>query len=229
MAVFNPAGDSSIHADFAQPETFRQIAAIYRQTDVTIVSIGVQTFTGNHDEERWFECASIGGAKHISAHFEVDSYQEAIPRVRDWSEKYGVQVGIHCHGGYSFGGQPDVVAHLLKLGGPKMGLVLDTAWAMQIGPEHGNPIQWIKRFAGQITAVHLKDFIFERDGSWTEVILGLGNLKLPEFFAALDASGFNGLTLVEHEADPLNPLPALARCVESVRANQVEAGLRLAV
>ncbi len=210
----------SVHADFGRPEAFAEITAIYRQAGVSIVSLGVQTFTGQDYEERWFQCARIAGARHISAHFQIDSYLRAIPRVREWSRHYGIQVGIHCHGGYMFGGQPDVLTHLLALGAPEVGLVIDTAWAMQIGPEHGNPVAWANRFAGRITSVHLKDFVFNRDGSWKEAIIGTGNLNLPEFLGALHAGGFNGITVLEYEGDAHDPSPAIGRCIDSIRTSQ---------
>ena len=209
----------SVHADFGRPESFRDIAAIYRAAGVSILSLGVQTFTGQDHEELWFQCAQLSGARHISAHFQIDSYLRAIPRVRNWCRQYGIQVGIHCHGGYLFGGQPDVLTHLLELGAPEVGLVIDTAWAMQIGPAQGNPVSWANRFAGRITGVHLKDFLFNQDGSWKEVIVGTGNLNLPKFLTALQSGGFNGMAVVEYEADSDDPSPALARCIASVRAS----------
>jgi sugar phosphate isomerase/epimerase len=80
-----------------------------------------------------------------------------------------------------FCGPPDVLAHLIKLGEGEFGLVLDTAWAMQIGPTHGNPVDWVQRFAGHITGLHLKDFVFNRDGSWTEMVVGDGNFNYVSF------------------------------------------------
>ena len=210
----------AVHANFARPESLNEIYTVYAKAGVSIVSLGVQTFTGATAEERWFQSAQTVGARHISAHFEIASYQTAIPRVRDWCAQYGIQVGIHCHGGYHFGGQPDVLAHLIKLGGPEIGIVIDTAWAMQIGPTHGNPLKWVERFAGRITGVHLKDFAFNRDGSWTETVVGDGNLRLTEFFAALTAADFKGFAVLEYEADPEDPSPALARGVASARAAQ---------
>jgi sugar phosphate isomerase/epimerase len=35
--------------------------------------------------------------------------------------------------------------------------------------------------------------------------------------AALGETGFDGMAVLEYEADPENPVPALRRCVESVR------------
>ena len=143
---------------------------------------------------------------------------KAIPMVRQWCQEYGVRVGIHCHGGYSFGGQPDVLRHLIGLGQPEVGLCIDTAWAMQIGPRPGDPVQWAENFAGRVYSVHYKDFVFGEDGMWEDVVVGKGNLDLKGFVEALEEGGFDGMAVIEYEADPEDPVPALKECVENMRA-----------
>ena len=207
-----------VHANFDQPDAWKAIVAIYQGEGVSIPSIGVQTFQGNDNEKNWFECAALAGARHISAHLKFDSYLKAIPKVRSWSREFGIRVGLHCHGGYSFGGQPEVLEQLLGLGGPEIGLCIDTAWAMQIGPQAGNPVQWAKQFAGRIYGTHLKDFTFEPNGAWNDVVVGTGNLDLPAYVSALQAGGFDGMAVIEYEGDVENPEPALKRCVEAMRA-----------
>jgi len=207
-----------IHADFHQPEAWKAIVPIYTNEGVAIPSIGVQTFQGNDNEKAYFECAAIAGAKHISAHLQLDSYTKAIPKIRAWSREFGIRVGLHNHGGYAFGGQPEVIQHLIGLGGPEIGLCIDTAWAMQIGPGSGNPVKWAEQFAGHIYGTHLKDFSFEPDGKWNDVVVGTGTLDLPAYVQALQAGGFDGMAVIEYEGDVENPEPALKRCVEAMRA-----------
>lgn len=209
----------AVHADFSDLDSWKEIVEIYRNAGVSIISIGVQTFTGDERERVWFECAAAAGAKHISAHFKIDSYQSAIPKVREWCREFGIKVGIHCHGGYMFGGSPDVLDFLLEMGGPEIGLCIDTAWAMQIGPKHGKPVDWVQRFSKKIVGVHYKDFVFGRDGQWTDVIVGEGNLPLKSFVEALNADGFSGMAVIEFEGDVEAPVPSLKKCVESMRAN----------
>lgn len=206
-----------VHADFDRPESFGEVVQIYREAGVGIVSIGVQTFGGEDRERKWFECAALAGAKHLSAHFKVESFPRAIEKVRAWSREFGIRVGLHNHGGYAFGGQPDVVSHLLSLGAPELGLCLDTAWALQVGPQAGDPADWVRKFPRSIYGVHLKDFVFGRDAAWTDVVIGEGNLDVPRLLDALDESGFDGIFVLEYEADPADPVPALRCCVESLR------------
>lgn len=207
-----------VHADFNDPAAFKDVVKTYGDADVKIVSIGVQTFEGADKERQWFESAAAAGAKHISAHFKVDTFHTAVPKIAKLAEEFGIRVGIHCHGGYMFGGSPDVLDHLIKLGNGKIGLCIDTAWCMQIGPRNGKPVEWAKKYAGSIFGVHYKDFTFDKNAQWNDVIVGTGNLDLPAFVKALEAGGFDGMAVIEYEADVENPVPALTKCVEQMRS-----------
>ena len=44
-----------LHADFNQPAAFADVVKIYADAGVSIISIGVQTFTGEASERDWFE------------------------------------------------------------------------------------------------------------------------------------------------------------------------------
>ncbi len=207
----------AVHADFSDPAAFKDVVKIYKDAGVSIVSLGVQTFEGFDSEKKWFECAGVAGAKHISAHFKVDSFHKAVPTTAERAEEAGVRIGIHCHGGYMFGGSPDVIAHLLKIGGERIGVMIDTAWCMQIGPRQGDPVAWVEKFAGRIYGVHYKDFTFDKDAMWNDVVVGTGNLDLPAFVGALEKANFDGVAVIEYEADVESPVPALTQCVERMR------------
>ncbi|MEO0588213.1 MAG: sugar phosphate isomerase/epimerase [Planctomycetota bacterium] len=207
-----------VHADFSDPKGFEDVVKAHGDGGVSIVSLGVQTFVGADEERAWFECAAAAGAKHISAHFKVDSFATAVPKTAALCEEYGIRIAMHCHGGYMFGGSPDVLDHLLELGGPRIGVCIDTAWCMQIGPRVGKPVEWAaERFKGRVYGVHYKDFVFDRDAMWNDVVVGTGTLDLPAFVGALDDTGFDGYAVIEYEADVDNPTPALTKCVEKMR------------
>lgn len=209
----------AVHVDFDNVDSFKRELEIYQKAGVEVVSIGVQTFVGDAGrEKKWFQCAKAAGAKHISAHFTVSTFQDAVPKAARLCEEFGIRIGIHCHGGYMFGGSADVLEVLTKLGGPRIGINLDTAWCMQIGP-YGDPIKWVReKFKGKIFGVHYKDFVFDRRAQWKDVVVGTGNLDLPAFVAALEETKFDGMAVIEYEADPENPVPALTKCVKKMRA-----------
>jgi sugar phosphate isomerase/epimerase len=210
----------AVHANFDDLNEFKKTLDVYRNAGVGVVSLGVQTFTGDIvREKKWFQCAQAAGAKHISAHFTVDTFTTAIPAAVELCKQTGIRIGIHCHGGYTFGGSPDVLEHLLKIGGEHIGLCIDTAWCMQIGPRGGDPIQWFReRFKGRVYGVHYKDFVFDRRGQWTDVVVGSGNLDLPAFIKTLEDTHFDGMAVIEYEADVENPVPALTECVRKMRS-----------
>jgi len=210
---------SGAHAKFHDLAAWKDVVKTYRDGGVSIVSLGVETLVGDPSERDFFECAAAAGAKHISVHFKVDSFPTAIRQAQKFSDEFGVRLGVHSHGGYMFGGQPDVLDHLVKLGTPQVGVCIDTAWCMQIGPHLGNPVEWVKRYSGRIYGIHFKDFVFGPDGQWSDTVVGEGNLKLPAFVQALKADGFDGMAVIEYESDPQNPVPALKRCVEAMRSH----------
>ena len=207
-----------VHANFHDIPAWKKVAGIYKDAGVSIISLGVETLVGDDRERDVFECAALAGAKHISVHFRVDTFAKAIGKAQKLSDEFGVRIGIHCHGGYLFGGQPDVLDYLIKLGAPQIGVCIDTAWCMQIGPQRGNPVEWVKQYAGHIYGIHYKDFVFERNGQWQDTVIGKGNLDFRGFVQALDASGFDGMSVIEFEADPENPTPALKECVGVMRS-----------
>ena len=207
-----------VHADFHRPSAFKDVVKTYHDASVAIVSLGVEIFVGDEKERDAFECAAMAGAKHISVHFKVDSFPQAIKQTQKLSDEFDVRVGIHCHGGYSFGGSPDVLDYLIKLGSPQIGLCIDTAWCMQIGPYLGKPVEWAKRYAGHIYGIHYKDFVFDKNAQWNDTVVGQGNLDLPAFIQALESNGFDGMAVIEYEADAQNPVPALKNCVKAMRS-----------
>jgi sugar phosphate isomerase/epimerase len=206
----------AVHADFHDLAKFKDVVDIYKTHDISIVSLGVENLVGEANERDLFACAALAGARHLSVHFKIDSFPRAIEQTKKLADEFGIRVGIHCHGGYSFGGQPEVLDHLIKLGAPQIGLCLDTAWCLQIGPLFGKPLEWIKRYAGHIYGIHFKDFVFAPDGAWRDTIVGEGNLDLPAFVAALEASGFDGMAVLEYEGEKHDPVPALKNCVAAL-------------
>src|SRR5271155_5503667 len=83
-----------VHADFHSLTAFKDVTKTYRDAGVSIVSLGVETFVGDARERDAFECAAIAGAKHISVHFKVDSFPDAIEKTQKLCDEFGIRVGI---------------------------------------------------------------------------------------------------------------------------------------
>ena len=65
-------------------------------------------------------------------------------------------------------------------------------------------------------AFHPK-LIFQSGRRGGRLILGSGNLDLPATAAALAETGFKGLSIIEYEGAPDNPVPPIKECVAAVR------------
>lgn len=207
-----------IHADFDDPSCFDDVIGIYRDAGIQIVSGGVEYYNGDEDTARLrCEFAKKAGAKFLSAHVGVGDFQDGLATMQKLGEEYDLRFGLHCHGGYMFGGSYDVMKHLLETSGDRVGLNIDTAWCIQTG-RRNNPIDWANDFADKHVGIHYKDFTFNPDNTWQDVIVGEGCLDLPGFIQATEANNFDGYAVIEYEADRDNPMPALKKCVAAMKA-----------
>ncbi len=221
LAQVKAAGVSRIelcgaHANFDDPARFPEAIDACKAAGVEILSIGVQTFCGDHRKEKlWFDFARMAGAKYISAHFQVHNFRESTAVARALAEAYDLKIAIHCHGGYMFNGSTDELSHLIELGGGRIGLNIDTAWCIQAG---NDPVEWAKRFKGSVFGTHYKDFVFTPKGRWSECQIGDGALDLQAYVTTLDETGFDGFAVIEYEAEEANPGPTITKAVERIRS-----------
>jgi sugar phosphate isomerase/epimerase len=204
------------HADFTKPEEFADLAKAYRDGGVEVVSIGVCHLKGGGREMKpFFECARRAGLRHMSVNFQPADLARGAPAAEKLAGEHGVRLGIHNHGGRHWLGSSQMLEHVLSLSGDRVGLCLDTAWALDSGED---PVAMVGKFGKRIHAVHFKDYEFDRARKPKDTVLGEGNLKLKELLAALGAAGFDGCAILEYEGDVNDPAPALKRCVEVLRA-----------
>jgi len=204
------------HADFDDEKGWKEIARIYEEEGVRIVSIGVERFSGDRAAvERRFACAAAAGAGHVSIDFAPADAEAVYGIVRELAPAYGITCGIHNHGGRHWLGSVQMLSHVLGEAPRGIGVCLDTAWAIQAGED---PVKAAATFGNRLTAVHVKDFVFDSAGRPTDVVIGTGNLDLPALLKVLKENDFSGPLIIEYEGDPENPLPAVRACVEKLRA-----------
>ena len=205
----------AVHADFTKPDLWAGIVDTYRKAGVRISSIGVQNFANlAANEEKFFECAKLAGAKMISAHFGLGAVPDAYRTVEKLADKFDINIGIHNHGGKHWLGNIQMLAHILANTSPRIGMCIDTAWALDAGED---PVAMVEKFGQRLYGVHIKDFIFDRAGKHQDVVVGTGNLALPALMAALKKVGFAGCLTLEYEGDVTNPVPALQECVQKIQ------------
>lgn len=206
---------SNVHGHFQEPAGFDEVIAVYRDAGLAISNIGVVQLTGDEKADRNpFEFARRAGTKILAVNFKPDTFEKASTLAQHLAEEYDVRCGIHNHGGYHWLGNSEILECIFKNSGPRLGLFLDTAWALAALQ---NPVEMARKFGDRLCGIHLKDFVFDRAGKPADVIVGTGGLDLPAFVRAVADAGFDGSCTLEYEAEPDNPLPALKKCAEAIR------------
>ena len=205
-----------VHADFTDESSFDSVIQEYSDAGVTITSIGVQGFKNDDANERkFFEFARRAGAKVISASFDINTVPEAFDTASKLADEFDINLAIHNHGGYDWLGNAPTLRNVFSKTSERIGLCLDTAWALQAGHD---PLQFAEEFSSRLYGLHIKDFVFDRAGKGEDVVVGTGNLDLPKLFEILKSQNYSGYAVLEYEGDVENPVPAIIECVVAVRA-----------
>jgi len=203
------------HVDFTDESGFEDVVKLYKDAGVQIVSIGVQRFANDAEkEEKFFKFAQMAGARFMAADFALPTTPDCYKTAQALAEKYDVRLAIHNHGGKHWLGTPDMIQHVFKQTSDRVGLCLDTAWALD---SRADPIKMVKQMGDRLYGVHIKDFVYKPDRTPEDVVVGTGNLDLPGLLKAMAAVNFDGYVVLEYEGDVNNPVPALQQCVEAVR------------
>jgi len=208
-----------VHADFGKPETGAVMAERCRAAGVGIVAIGVESLTGTAADRAKFEWCRAAGVRHMSISFKPEALDDngaGLRTIEKLAEEFDLQLGIHNHGGYDWLGNPPILKYVLGKVGKRVGLHLDTAWAIDAKQ---NPVEMAERFADRLVGVHIKDFTYSPQREPSDVLIGTGSLDLPRFTALLRSIHFAGPLVIEYEGDENNPVPALSACVKRLREN----------
>ena len=212
LDALEPCG---IHVDFAAPAARDAALAAYRAAGVELVSCGVNTITGDgSDAEGAFRFARAAGFPVLSADVTPPAAWDTFAAAERLAEQYDVDVALHNHGDAHWLGSAQMLEEVFRRTGPRVGLMLDTAWAID---SREDPVMLVRRFGERLMGVHLKDFVYTREREPVDVVIGTGILDLPALVAALGEVGFSGPAIIEYEGDVANPVPALTECVQAVR------------
>ena len=203
-----------VHVDFNDEASFDRVIETYRRGGVDVASIGAQRFANDEKvEARFCEFVKRAGGTVITADFVLEAVPACYRTAEKLAEQYDLKIAIHNHGGRHWLGSATMLRHVLANTSERIGLCLDTAWALD---SHEDPLKLAEMFAKRLYAVHLKDFVFDRAGKPEDVVVGQGNLALGRFLGLLREIGFSGPLLLEYEGDVDNPVPALQACVAAV-------------
>ena len=202
------------HVNFADSSACAEVINTYNENGIRIVSTGVLTLQGEEKNNRkWFEFAKLAGPAHISVNFRPSSCPASWEVAEGLAEEYDLHLGIHNHGGRHWLGSCEMLDHVFASTGDRIGLCLDTAWALDARED---PIAMAERYADRLYGVHIKDFVFDRAREPEDVIVGQGNLDLPRLAELIESNENVKMVVLEYEGDVDNPVPALTKCVQAV-------------
>lgn len=199
-----------IHVDPLTERDFAGVIRLYRDSGIRLTAFGVHIFTANEAETRKvFEFAKLAEMDIITCHLARGS----LDIVERCCEEYGIRAALHNHGRRHEHGSVQAIGELFAQSSPNIGLCLDSAWMIDMWE---NPVEVARKFRDRLYGVHLKDYVYKRDGFPEDIMPGEGNLDLGGFLGYLVDSGYEGHYTIEYEGNPDNPAPSLRQCREII-------------
>lgn len=187
----------------------------FAEAGIGIVSTGVVKLAGSADAMRnSLDLVRRLGVDLVSVDFMPAFSAEAFRTAEQVAAELGVRLAVHNHGGGHWLGSQAMIDLLLASTGSGIGVMLDTAWAIDARTD---PAALAELAGDRLYGVHVKDFVYQGGREPVDVVVGSGNLDLPGLGAALDRISFDGPLILEYEGDIDDPMPALANCVEAMR------------
>ena len=101
----------------------------------------------------------------------------------------------------------------------ELGFILDTFWIQAGG---ANPAEYIRRYAGRIPVIHLKDYQYAADVKSSICAIGDGNINFEAVAAAAQDSGVDYMMVEQDICHGEDPFEALRRSYQYLRSIGLE-------
>jgi sugar phosphate isomerase/epimerase len=163
---------------------------------IHIVAMGVITPESIDEWKKFFDLAKEFGLSYITAEPKKDEWNQ----VDSLAGVYGIKVAIHDHPKPNMYWSPDSVLAAIQ-GHPNIGSCADVGHWSRNGL---NPVDCIKKLAGHIYGVHLKDIKEFNKTDAADTVVGKGINDFPAIFQALKDVGFSGMLSIEQESNWYN-------------------------
>jgi sugar phosphate isomerase/epimerase len=189
-----------------------QICEQLASAGLDVCGYGVVAFSED-DEDAIRETLSLVdrlGGGYCSLEFSPDD-EEIRTTLLSSAADFDLELAIHNHGPDSTHATVEDVASVLDATpDTRLGACVDTGHYFRSGQ---TPSDVITRLDDRVLALHLKDFIDET----TEAVPGNGQLDIEELVSLLDEeTSLSQPLIVEYEADPADPTPAVVEAVDAV-------------
>lgn len=173
---------------------------------ISIVAMGVIVPQTREEWKKAFDLAKEFGLSYITA----EPIKSQWDMVDSMAGAYGIKVAIHDHPKPNMYWSPDSVLAAIQ-GHPNIGSCADLGhWA-----RNGlNPVDCLKKLAGHIYGVHLKDIVKFDDTHAADTVVGRGIIDFPPIFQELKRQHFKGMFSIEHESNWYHSLPDVIETVK---------------
>lgn len=140
---------------------------------------------------------------------------EAFAMLDQLCSEFDLKLAIHNHpqGPNSQYWHPDRVLAVCEGRSPRIGGCCDTGHWVRSGLD---PLQCLRKMAGRIVSMHLKDVAESGKPESRDVPLGTGKANYAALLAELHRQGFRGVMSIEYEHDSPQLVDDVAACVRFV-------------
>jgi sugar phosphate isomerase/epimerase len=186
-------------------ESKAKIKQLLQQRRISIVAMGVIVPKTREEWKKAFELAKTFGLSYITA----EPLKNQWDMVDSMAGAYGIKVAIHDHPRPNVYWSPDSVLAAIQ-GHPNIGSCADIGhWA-----RNGiNPVEALKKLAGHVYGVHLKDIKQFDNTNAEDTVVGKGVIDFPPIFQELKRQHFTGMFSIEHESNWYHSVPDVIETV----------------
>ncbi len=187
-------------------ENKAKLKQLLQQKGISIVAMGVIVPKTKEEWKQAFDLAKEFGLSYVTA----EPLKNQWDMVDSMAGAYGIKVAIHDHPKPNVYWSPDSVLAAIQ-GHPNIGSCADVGhWA-----RNGiNPVDALKKLAGHVYGVHLKDIKKFDDTKAEDTIVGKGVIDFPPIFQELKRQHFNGMFSIEHESNWYHSVPDVIETVK---------------
>jgi sugar phosphate isomerase/epimerase len=165
--------------------------------------------------------AGLGAAPGVwEKTFSYETFRDRFLPVALALREKGMRLGYHNHGVEFAKTYGKTMLERLAVDFPvdSLAFILDTYWVQYGG---GSPSAWLRRFAGQVTAVHFKDMII-RDNEQKMAAVGEGNIDFDTVISACEDAGTQYIMVEQDDCGGEDPFACLKRSYDYLRARGLE-------
>jgi sugar phosphate isomerase/epimerase len=183
-----------------------KLKELLKEKGISIVAMGVIVPRTRKEWEKAFDLAKEFGLSYITA----EPLKNQWDMVDSMAGAYGIKVAIHDHPKPNVYWSPDSVLAAIK-GHKNIGSCADVGHWARNGV---NLVEALKKLAGHIYGVHLKDIKKFGDTKAEDTIVGKGVIDFPPIFRELKRQHFSGMFSIEHESNWYHSVPDVMETVK---------------